>query len=409
MLRLACCYNTVVTRTFEYEGHEEGTGLLMSGRLEADDVDGAKEKLEAIGVDYQRLAAVEAVRPAGGRALSADEVVTFNEQLLHLTRAGLPLEEGLRLIAADMRPGKGRAVSRLADELAAGVPPAEAVARLGGALPPLYGRLLEAGAASGDLPGVLLGLGRHLTLHQRLRQASARALAYPAVLTLAVVVVGLVIATQVLPPLRETFEEFGVPLPWLTVAVLEVARWAVPVLIVVGVLVVLWPTVWAAMKAAGRGRWWVEHTLMRLPLVGPVVRYAAVARWLNAAAVAVRAGLDLPAGLRLANDATASPRLRPDGEALAGAVEAGRPLDGVTVRVLPTSVPAAMRLGGDNSELPRTLDTLAELYQRRAEQSVRRVPMVLLPLAVGVIAAVVGLLLVAMLLPMVTLIQVVSG
>ena len=102
------------------------------------------------------------------RALGGDDFVAFNQQLAQLAKAGLPLERGLRLIAADLGRGRlARAITEVADELERGTPLAEAFDRHRGRFPSLYGRLVDAGVRSGNLSEVLLNLGRHLDMGQR--------------------------------------------------------------------------------------------------------------------------------------------------------------------------------------------------------------------------------------------------
>ncbi|MEM8872866.1 MAG: type II secretion system F family protein [Planctomycetota bacterium] len=392
---------------FEYVAHD-AAGRRLSGHINAEDGSAAEAALVQLGLQVQSLSPTEtkATRPITG-----DELAAFNEQLLHLTRAGLPLEQGLRLIADDMRAGQAATVRRLADALEAGQPPEEAIKSVGGKLPPLYGKLIAAGSASGDLPGVLLGLGEHLDLRARLRGAMWRALTYPVVLLLALLVVGGFISLAVLPQFEVVFDDFGVQLPVITEFVLTVGRLTPAVLVTTVVLLVVWPIVYGLFIAGGKGQMWIDQTLMRVPMIGPVFRYGLVARWLNAAAVGTRGGLDLPAAMGLADDAIDSPRLSRDTKLVRDAVERGLPPDRIEgrVRTLPAAVPAAMALAAQQAELPRTLQTLSDLYRRRAEQSVQRLPLVLMPIMLGVISLVVAVLMIALIAPLLTLIQTVAG
>ncbi|MEM6560670.1 MAG: type II secretion system F family protein [Planctomycetota bacterium] len=394
---------------FEYVAHDPA-GRKLTGRIDADDGGGAEAALTELGLRVQSLAPTQTSTPTA-KPITGDELAAFNEQLLHLTKAGLPLEQGLRLIADDMGAGSAATVRELADKLDAGKSPEDAVAELDGKLPPLYGKLIAAGTRSGDLPGVLLGLGQHLDLRARLRSAVWRALTYPVVLLVALLLVGGFITLVVMPQFQAVFDDFDVELPAITKLVLAVGEWF-PVVLGVGLVVLIgWPLVYGAFLARGRGQVWVEQTLMRVPLIGPVFRYGLVARWLNAAEVGVRGGLDLPAALQLADDAVGSPRLTRDSTLVRAAIERGGAPDDHAghLRTLPPAVPAAMTLAAEQADLPRTLQTLSDLYRRRAEQAVQRLPLVLLPILLGVISLVVGVLLIALLAPLVTLIQTVAG
>src|SRR4029079_5525060 len=88
----------------------------LTGTIDATDPDQARQRLEALRlrvIDLEPAGASPAVRPLRG-----DDFLTFNQQLAHLSAAGLPLEHGLRLIARDMRRGRvANTVKQIADEL----------------------------------------------------------------------------------------------------------------------------------------------------------------------------------------------------------------------------------------------------------------------------------------------------
>ena len=149
-------------------------GLSMSGTLEASDVDDANRQLHALGLRVVELEPrpAAALAPAGGPRLRGEDFIAFNQQLAHLTSAGLPIEHGLRLIAQDARRGRlARTIQQLADELERGTPLPQALAKYESKFPPLYARLVEAGVKSNNLPAMLLNLGRHAEMVQRLRAA----------------------------------------------------------------------------------------------------------------------------------------------------------------------------------------------------------------------------------------------
>jgi type IV pilus assembly protein PilC len=140
-----------------------------------------------------------------------------------------------------------------------------------------------------------------------------------------------------------------------------------------------------------------------------VLRSNLVARWCDAAKVGVDAGLDLPAAIELAGDATGSAGLRADGTALIDAISAGRPLTSAQTRLLPATVPAAMQFASGFHDLGATLGTLSEMYQRQAELRMAAIPGIVTPILVIVIAVLIGFIVLALMAPLIALIQGVSG
>src|SRR5205085_10508559 len=112
------------------------------------------------------------------------------DQLAQLAKAGLPIERGLRLMAQDLKRGRlAQAVRAVADELEKGVPLEDAIAKYHDKFPPLYARLIAAGAKTGDLAAILFSTGQHVEMVHRLRRSVWRASAYPLMIAVALGIV----------------------------------------------------------------------------------------------------------------------------------------------------------------------------------------------------------------------------
>jgi type IV pilus assembly protein PilC len=225
----------------------------------------------------------------------------------------------------------------------------------------------------------------------------------------ALLAVMIFLGIAVLPRFEELFTSFHIRLPWPTEALLLLSRVAPAVLALALVIAIGGPILWALLRVRGRDRAAIDLLVLPLPLVGPALRLNLIARWCDAARIGVDAGLDLPAAIDLAGDAVGSPRLRRDGAALIDQLSAGRPLSGTPVRMLPPTVPAAIELASGHHDLPSTLRTLSDLYERQADVRVNAIPAVLTPLLVLFIAASVGLVIVALLMPFASVLNGMGG
>ena len=432
--------------TFSFQAQSDD-GQRLSGTIDASDADAALQRLLALRlrvIDVRPFApnapaggngdaAADAAAPAAPAAprpakpLRGDDFAAFNQQFAQLTRAGLPVEHGLRLIAADMRRGRlARKIGEVADDLERGTPLGEAFEKHRGAFPTLYGRLIDAGVRAGDLPGVLLGLGRHVELVQRLRAALWRSASYPVMVFVGLCLVLIFLGLYVLPQFQAIYDGLyharrqmsssfsWRPMPPVDPALPLVTRWlmtltaAAPWLLVMLVVLALGgPLLWALLRMRGADRAMVDRFVLPLPLVGPVLRLNLIARWCDALRLGVSAGLDLPASIELAGDVTGSPALQQDGRALVALLESGQPLSTQRAdsRLLPQTVPAAIDLASGHHDLPRTLETLADLYERQAESRLAALPAVIMPILVILVAAVTGFVIAGLLVPMVRAVE----
>jgi type II secretory pathway component PulF len=390
--------------TFAYQA-QTPDGLRMTGTLDAADVGEAQRRLTDLGMRVSEIA--PAPRTPKPRALRASDFAAFNQQLAHLAKAGLPLEHGLRLIAADLRSGRlSRTVELVAAELESGTPLPEAFEKHRRHFPPLYGRLVAAGVQAGNLPGVLFNLGRHLEMVQRLREALWRAFAYPLMVLVALTLVLIFLGVQVLPGFAEIFREFKVELPLVTAWLLSLTH-VTPLLLILLIAVVAFvPLLWAALRAMGQEGAAMDAIARWMPLVGPVLRRNLVARWCDGLRLGVSAGADLPAAIRIAGDAAGSPALQRDGEELIAQLELGGPLDGAPRgEMLPPTVPATLHFASGHQDLPTTIAALGEMYERQAELRLSAIPAILTPLLVLLIACLIGFVLFGLLAPLLRMIE----
>ncbi len=396
--------SALLTTIFSYEA-QSNDGRRLAGTIDAANVDAAMGRLQALQLRVMKLEPASAIVPRG-RALGTSEFLAFNQQLAQLTRSGLPVEQGLRLIAGDLRRGRlARAIGQVADALEQGVPLADAFAPHRGQFPPLYGRLIDAGIRSGDLPSVLLGLGRHLEMVQRLRATLGRAISYPLMVMVGLALVTVFLSVWVIPVFGELYASFHQALPWPTQLLMSMSRVGPVAVGLLLALVLVGPFIWAWLRLTSWGSALGERIVLPLPLIGPVLRASLAARWCDATKIAIDAGLDLPAAIELASDATGSNGLQADGRLLIDLLRDGSPLTSAHTKLLPPSVPAAIEFASAHNDLSNVMATLAEMYQRQAELRVEAIPSILTPLLLIFMAASIGFVLVGLLLPVIRLID----
>lgn len=394
---------------FSYRA-QTSDGGWVTGTLDACDADAARLRLSALGLRVFDLEPAAAPKP---KRLSAEDFAAFNQQLAQLTAAGMPIEAGLRLIASDMRSRRmARAVAAVAQDLEHGTPLPEAFSRHSAHFPALYGRVLEAGVQAGNLPGVLLNLGRHLDLMQRLRRNLWRAASYPLMALLALCGVLMFIGFVVAGPMEEIFHESFLrgDLPVPTRVVFAIGRHMDVVLLIIAAHVVGLMLMWRWSQIKGYEQRFIDRWLAWMPLIGRVIRSNLVSRWCGAVALGVEAGLDLPRAIDLAGSATGSVLLVNEGKRLLVAHEAGEPLGKAgPIHLLPPTVTTAMELGVRRGDLPEVLRMLSGMYAQQSEHHLAAAMAILTPLLLIMVGLMLGAVIVSMFLPIIKLIQTVSG
>jgi type II secretory pathway component PulF len=388
--------------TFRYAA-QTFDGKPLSGTIDATSIDDASERLHSLQLRIIQIDLEK--KPPRAKPLSKVDFAMFNQQLAHLTAAGLPVEKGLRLIVEDLNNGGlAQTVRSVAEELERGTPIGDAFTKHEKQFPPLYGVLVSAGVQTGNLPGVLLNLGRHLEVVARLRAALWRAAAYPITVFGALLLVLIFLGHTVLPQFQQLYSHWFAELPGLTRFLLAASRWT-PLLIILFVVVFIGtPLLWMLLRALRWDRAAADLALP-LPLVGPVLKRELIARWCDALRLGVQAGLDLPRTVQLAADIIGSPALARDTRVILKQLSNGQPLDQITARlsVLPTSVLAVLQMAIDRSDVTSALDTLATMYQQQAELRIAAAQNVLTPLLVLIVGGIIALVVLGLFLPVVNL------
>jgi len=395
---------------FEYEGQCPG-GTAITGRIEAENHEAATQILTE--VMRVRLGDIREVKPAAPRAPIRDaDFIFFNEQLASLASAGLALDEGLEQLARDI---KSRRLRRFIEDVVADLRHGESIEQAIGKheaqLPALYSRALRAGVQSGQLAGTLLGLNQHFRLMGQTRQILWEILSYPILLF----VVGLTIVSlffmKLVPQMAEIFSDFGTRLPWPTVLLIAVADAFPMILVVLAILVAGIAVGWQLLRMSPAGRSVRERIVGHLPIVGRIYRASLISRFVRSVATSVQAGITLPEALRLAGGVTGSPGLSVDAERVAGAVEQGQAVftSVQTCRWIPALFGYAVQVAIGRDILTSSLMHLSEAYESQAAHAQSMLRVLLFPVVVVVVGGLIAFGVVGLFLPLVSLVNVVSG
>jgi type IV pilus assembly protein PilC len=274
---------------------------------------------------------------------------------------------------------------------------------------PLYQRLIGAGVSEEKLPAMLLGVGRHVELSRRLRAANLHAIAYPVTMAVVLMLLTAFLGHGVLPRFRNIFMDFGTKLPALTEWIMQLPA-MMPVLemsLAIGVATLL--VVWLMLKATRRDRAAAEMLMLLLPVLRDMHRYSVLARWSDAAAVAVDAGIDLPGAIDVAGAAAGSPLLARDGQRLIAGLRDGVSIENLPGRLLPPVINTTIAQAAERGEVASAMRSLAEMYEQQVRTRTAVLPALVTGATIVVLAAGVGLVVLALYMPMISLIQNISS
>jgi len=394
--------------TFQYQAVTPA-GRLMKGAVEAGSQPEAAQMLEQMQLTVNALAKAEPESSA--TSVGRNEFLLFNQQLASITKAGIPLDRGLRELANDVGSRSMRKlILQVADDLSAGVSIEDAVERRKKHFPALYGRILKAGVETGRLSEMLTSLNRHLEVGVRTKRIILEALCYPVVVLAlaAVIITGLFV--MVIPAFGEILADMSDGqgrLPWLTQTILKMADNVVPFWIGVFILIALALAVYAILSASPGGRRIKEPILLGVPIMGRLYRSGILARIAEAMALLIGAGCEMGQCLRLSAGASGSEKMKFECDLLASEIEQGLPImeAGHACQMIPRLFLYSVQLGSQRNELQDNLLSLGQMYgyQTRCLQS--NLQALLLPSLIIILGLFVATTVLAMFLPMVSIIS----
>jgi len=315
------------------------------------------------------------------RPLSLDQLAGLSEEIAALTRAGVPLDRGLRELGRDIPGRLGQVATAMGERLAEGQAVEHVVTELGAALPPAYRSVLSAGIRAGRLPLALQDISQTARRISQLRSMIYLSLLYPLMVLIITWVLSVFVLIVIGPVLARTMVEFDVAGPWVVNLYDAAARHAVWI----GPLVPLVFAIWllSAWFRAGRIARGAElHPLLSFGAVGTLARLQRASRLATLSdvlALLLGNSVPLPEAVELASSAVGSSAIVAGGHELAQRLARGE-----TVPDAPEGFPPLLTWtitgARSQSQLVRSLRRAAEVYRdeatRRSQWLMVYVPLV---------------------------------
>jgi general secretion pathway protein F len=340
-----------------------------------------------------------------GRRLSAKQLTLFTRQLATLTQVS-PMEEALRTIARQTEAARAATIIETVHSgVLEGRRLADAMAREGKSFPPLYRAMVSAGESSGSLPVILERLADLQERQAQVRGKLMAALAYPVVLSFVAMAVVAALMIWVVPKVVEQFDTVGQALPLLTRIVIGLSDflvgWWWALLIVVVALV---GAVWQWLRDPAR-RLRFDTALLRMPLIGRLIRDLHAARMARTLATMVGSRLPLLEGLSLTTQTVRNHALRKASEDIAEEVRTGGSLSVALKRagVFPPLLVYLAASGEASGKLDVMLERAADYLEREFDSFTASAMAMLEPAIIVMMGGVVAAIVLSILLPILQL------
>jgi general secretion pathway protein F len=378
----------------------------LTGLLEAENEDRAVASLQQQGLFpiqiIKEAETVQAFQGAKRHRIKKKELSLFIRQLYDMISSGVSLLKALEIVESQIQ-GKAfkEVVQYLIGAVRGGQKFSEALRAFPSIFSPFFVNLVRSGEASGALDQVLMRLADFAEAQEETQSRVKAALAYPVFISAVGFCVIFILLAFVVPRMAGIFEDLGQRLPFLTKLMILVGHW----------IGLWWWLIIVAFILMGMGlkmqlakreslRFW-QKLLFNLPFFGTVHRGGEIARFARTLHMLLANGIPLIQALEIVEDTVTNVSFQDEIKDLRTGLSRGERIRDrlQKSRFLPINVVNMLIIGEETGQLERTLNRTAESFEKRVERDIRLATSILEPVMILVIGSVVGLIAMAMLLP----------
>ena len=338
------------------------------------------------------------------------DLLVFFRQLAVVLQSGVPLSQGLDLLADNMTNKKfSICISRIAARLSAGEELSLCLKQYPKVFAPITIGLIEAGEAGGILDMVLDRIALLMEEQAKIRGQIIGALVYPVLVLVLAVSVSLGLLIFIVPKFKDMFDSMGAELPALTTFMLNLSNFVTSAGFAIGAPVTVFVLLYLfrGFYATKDGKLTVDTSLFKIPLFGDLVLKSEMASMCDTLNTLVNSGIPLVDALERCVSASPNQLIRNTIQRGIILVEQGQELSYSLSQttVFPKLVVSMIKIGEETGNLPFMLEKLAVFYKREVEATVSALTKAMEPTVIFVVAGIVGTIVVSLYLPMFSLIQ----
>ncbi|HIF9318521.1 TPA: type II secretion system F family protein [Photobacterium damselae] len=344
--------------------------------------------------------------------MKSSDVTAITRQLATMIESGVPIVQALKLMASSHHKAEVRAVlTQVNTQVEAGASLSKALKSSSPLFDNFYCDLVATGEETGYLGQVFVRLATYREKSEAMRKKVIKAMIYPSMVMLTAISVTILMLVFVIPQFAAIFGSFGAELPWFTRQVLKASDFLINYggYLAIGLLLAL-VLYRYSYKRSYSFRLRMARLSLRLPIIGNVVLKATIARFARTLATTFSAGIPLLTGLQSAGKTAGNLHIEETIMEAHTSAAAGMPLY-LSLRqcnVFPELMLQMTMIGEESGSLDDMLNKMASLYENDVDNIVDNLGQILEPLIIIVLGVLIGGLLVAMYMPIFTLMSVIG-
>ncbi|MBB3907189.1 type II secretion system protein F [Anoxybacillus sp. UARK-01] len=391
---------------FQYQGRDI-KGKRQSGTIASPSKREAVMKLRQKGVKVVEIQEVPATlwtkEITFGQKVKLQDFSLYLRQFATLLKAGVSVVDSTNILAnqTDSKLLK-KALLDVEEELRAGNPLSAATAKYPRVFPPMFVNMMRAGEAGGNMDETLERLADHFEKMHRTRQKMISALAYPIAVAIIALAVVIFLLIGVVPTFVQMFADFHAELPAITKFVLKASEvmqvyWWLVALALVGVYVLF-----SALNKRKTSKYYIDYTLLRLPIFGKLMQKAALARMTRTLSSLFSSSVPILQALSIVEKVIENEVIAKVVKEARDALERGQSLTEPMKNhwAFPPLVTQMIAIGEQTGALDAMLSKVADFYEAEVDVGTDRLKSLIEPLMIVLLAGIVGTIVTSIIVPM---------
>ena len=395
---------TIKINTYVWKGLNK-LGNRIEGEINSTSIALAKAELRRQGIALSKIrrksnALFFKARP---KKIKSADIAFFSRQLATMLGAGIPLVQAFDIVAKGLTNASlQQLITDIKNDVETGTPFAKTLAKYPKYFNELFCSLINAGEQSGTLDNMLARVATYKEKIESLKGKIRKALFYPTAVIFVAFLVTAGMLIFIVPQFESLFRSFGADLPALTRMVIKLSEffqrywWLIFGSLGLGIWLLI-----RAWQRSTKFAYLVDNLILRIPIIGPIVEKAIIARFARTLAVTFAAGLPLIEALKSVAGATGNRVYVNATNVIGESVAAGQQLQAAMreTNLFPNFVVQMVAIGEEAGSLEPMLSKIADYYEEEVDNAVESLSSLLEPLIMVVLGVLVGGLVVAMYLP----------
>ena len=389
-------------RLYTYMG-KSSSGKFIQGKIKATNIQWARHQLRRKGIKLQSLKKSWNLPFWGNQTIKANEITLFTQQLALLLKAGIPIRRCFTILAHSIKkPAFRQVILDINNDIYLGDSLAKALQNHPRLFNAIFCNMVEAGETSGTLIQILGRLAKYQQQDQSIKKRVRKALTYPLIVLIVALAVSAIMLTQVIPNFAKTYSKLSGELPYITQFVINLSEnfiQASPLILVS--LLTLIGIGKLMLRQSQQAVFFIDSLLIRLPLIGPLLRKIILGRFISTLATTISAGLPMVTALESSASSVNNRCYQTAISQIIEDVTSGLSLQRALGKqvIFPITLKQMVNVGEESGSLVSILEKAGQIFEQEVELALDTIIPLIEPVMMLILGILVGGLLVAMYLP----------